>query len=298
MRDQHRARGERHGRTWEDGSMPKAVFIDFDGTFADRGRVPAGHLGAVREARENGHRFLLCTGRPKVMVPTSILDSTFDGLVGAAGGYVEIGGSVLADTRFPMDLAARVIDVLTSYDVGFILEAPHALYGPEGIRERVQAVLGRTFGAAGSDAAVNDILAPLRASQDLSEHSFGKVTIFSSPIPVDDLAAMIGPLVGALPNSVTGLSGHAGEIYLRGVNKAVGIAVASAHLGIARSDIVGIGDGYNDLEMLAHAGTAVVVEGAPPEVVALADHIVAPPDQAGLVRGFAELGLTTSVAGR
>lgn len=111
------------------------MFIDFDGTFADRGQVPAGHVEAVRQARVNGHRILLCTGRPKAMVPHRLLDSVFDGLVAAAGGYVEIGGTILADTRFPTDLAAQVVTVLTSYDVTFILEAPQALYGPVGIRE-------------------------------------------------------------------------------------------------------------------------------------------------------------------
>lgn len=273
--------------------MPKTVFLDFDGTYAHHGRVPAGHVEAVLRARANGHRVLLCTGRPKSLVSPRILEPVFDGLVGAAGGYVEIGGQVLADTRFPEELASRVVTLLTSYDVAFILEAPEAMYGPVGIRERLSDVLGPTLGAAGSPDGMDDILAPVRAVADLTAHSFGKVAIFSSPIPVQELARMIGPLVGALPNSVTGLGGHAGEIHLRDVNKAVGIDVAAAHLGVSRSDIVGVGDGYNDLEMLAHAGTAVVVEGAPPEVLALADHVVASPDRAGLVRGFADLGLTT-----
>lgn len=275
--------------------MRKAVFIDFDGTYAHRGQVPAAHVEAVLRARANGHHLLLCTGRPKSMVPARVL-SVFDGLVGAAGGYVEIGGTILSDTRFPADLSSQVVTVLTSYDVTFILEAPEGLYGPVGIRERMRDVLARTLGSGSSQDAVDDILAPLRASSDLSGHSFGKVSVFNSPIPVDQLARMIGPLVGALPNSVTGLSGHAGEIHLRGVNKAVGIAVAAAHLGVARGDIIGVGDGYNDLEMLAHAGTAVVVEGAPPELLALADHLIAPPERAGLARGFAELGLTTGTA--
>ena len=110
--------------------------------------------------------------------------------------------------------------------------------------------------------------------------------------PVDDLAQMIGPRVGALPNSVTGLSGFGGEIYLRGVNKAVGIELVASRLGITRDEIIGVGDGHNDLEMLSLAGTAVVVEGAPAELLALADLVVAPPERAGLVWGFQELGLT------
>lgn len=273
--------------------VTKAVFIDFDGTYADRGHVPAGHVEAVREARGNGHRVLLCTGRPKSMVPPRILDGVFDGLVGAAGGYVEIGGTVLADTRFPADLAERVVALLTSHDVTFMLEAPEAVYGPIGIGERMRDILGPALGSPGHEDGVDDILSPLIGTDDLGAHSFGKVAIFSSPIPVDELARMIGSRVGALPNSVTGVNGHAGEIHLLGVNKAVGMDLAARHLGIPRADVIGIGDGYNDLEMLAHAGTAVAVDGAPPELLALADHIVAPPHAEGLVTGFAELGLTT-----
>ena len=272
--------------------MPKTVFIDFDGTFADRGQVPKAHLAAVREARSNAHRVLVCTGRPKSMVPDRLLDSVFDGLVAAAGGYVEIDGTILADTRFPEDLAARAVTVLTSYDIAFILEAPEAVYGPVGIRERIREILGQTFGSAGARDMASDILNPLRATNQLSGQSFGKVSVFSSPIPVDDLAQMIGPRVGALPNSVTGLSGFGGEIYLRGVNKAVGIELVASRLGITRDEIIGVGDGHNDLEMLSLAGTAVVVEGAPAELLALADLVVAPPERAGLVRGFHELGLT------
>ncbi|CAL8977736.1 Putative bifunctional phosphatase/peptidyl-prolyl cis-trans isomerase [Tessaracoccus sp. O5.2] len=272
--------------------MPKAVFIDFDGTYADRGQVPAGHVAAVREARRNGHHVFLCTGRPKAMVPPRILDSVFDGMVGAAGGYVEVGDRVLADTRFPGDLAERVVAVLAAHDATFILEAPDALYGPPGIQERLREILGAALGSDGPHDGVDDILRHLRAVPDPAAASFGKVTIFASPVAVSELAHMVGPRVGALPNSVTGLTGHAGEIHLRGVNKAVGIEVAAAHLGVERGDIIGIGDGHNDLEMLAHAGTAVVVEGAAPEVMALADHVVEPPHRSGLVRGFAELGLT------
>ena len=277
--------------------MTKAVFIDYDGTYADRGQIPAGHVEAVRHARENGHHVLLCTGRPRSMVPNRILDS-FDGLIGAAGGYVEIDGTILTDIRFPTDLATQVVELLTSYDASFILEAPEAVYGPVGVRERMHDILTRSFGPAGGQEGVDDILANLHVTDDLGAVSFGKVAVFSSPIPVDELARMMGPLVGALPNSVTGSGDHSGEIHLRDVNKATGIEIVASHLGISRSDTIGAGDGFNDLEMLAYAGTAVAVEGSPPELLALADLIIAPPGREGLVRGFAELGLTTASFGR
>ena len=90
----------------------RAVFLDVDGTGADYGVVPEGHVRAVRAAREAGHRVFLCTGRPASMLPESIRGAGFDGLVASAGAYVEIAGEVLVDRRFPADLAARTVAAL------------------------------------------------------------------------------------------------------------------------------------------------------------------------------------------
>jgi Cof subfamily protein (haloacid dehalogenase superfamily) len=266
------------------------VFIDFDGTFADRGRVPAAHIDAVGRARENGHQVLLCTGRPRAMIPDS-LAATFDGFVGAGGGYVEIDGAVLSDVRFPRELADRVVSVLTSHAATFLLEAPEAVYAPVGTAERLRSLFGSTSWSAEEQSGVNDIVDAVVTPDVLDGVSFGKVAIFHSATPVPVLADLIGPEVGALPNSITGLSGHSGEIYLRGVTKADGMAVAAAHLGVPPSALIAIGDGYNDLEMLAQAGTAVVVENSPEPVLALADHTIPGPDKGGVASGFIDLGL-------
>jgi hydroxymethylpyrimidine pyrophosphatase-like HAD family hydrolase len=75
------------------------------------------------------------------------------------------------------------------------------------------------------------------------------------------------------------------------VDKATGIAVVEARLGLRRSDIVAIGDGINDIEMLSYAGIGVAVEEAPSEVRAVADRIISGPGEEGLVAGFVDLGL-------
>ena len=140
--------------------------------------------------------------------------------VGAGGGYVEVGGVVLADVRFPSELAGRVVSVLTSRAVTFLLEAPEAVYAAPGVKERMRAIFAGTSWSTDGDGGVEDILGAIVACPGLEEVSFGKVAIFHSATPVPDLAAEIGPEVGALPNSVIGLDGHAGEIYLRAVTKA------------------------------------------------------------------------------
>ena len=132
----------------------------------------------------------------------------------------------------------------------------------------------------------------LRTSADLSRTSFAKVTCFDSPVPVGEIAAELGGGVGALPSSIPGMGDSSGELFMAGVHKAVGIAAVVEHLGLSREDVVAIGDGPNDIEMIEYAGVGVAIEGSDEGVLAVADRTAPGPEQEGLVTVFAELALT------
>ncbi|MBW0253980.1 HAD hydrolase family protein [Cellulomonas sp. PS-H5] len=274
-------------------SAPRYVFLDVDGTYAHHGEVPPGHERVVRAARANGHRVLLCTGRPKSMLPDQIRAAGFDGIVASAGGYVEVDGEVLRDQRFPADLAVHAIEVLDRHCAAYLLEAPDALYGRPGVDERLGELLDGHFGRGGADGAASplEILKALETPDDLGSCSFAKITYFGAAIPWPELGAELGDQLGILPSSIAAMGESAGEIYLRGVHKALGIEAVTAHLGVPREDVIAFGDGLNDLEMLEHAGTGVAIEGADPRVLAVADLVVAGPQVEGLVEGFARVGL-------
>jgi Cof subfamily protein (haloacid dehalogenase superfamily) len=273
-------------------ATPHAVFLDVDGTYADFGVVPEGHVAAVRAARAAGHRVLLCTGRPVSMLPTSILGAGFDGLVASAGAYVEVAGEVLVDRRFPTGLAARTVAALDAHAALYVLEAQEALYVPPGASERLRVILDAHFrqspeGPVGSSA----ILDALQPTADRATVPFAKVSVFDSPVAMERLVGAIGEGIAVVANSVADDGRHAGELYQRGISKADGVAAAIAHLGIAREHTIAVGDGANDLEMIAYAGIGIAIEGSIPELLAIADRTAAPPHQEGLVAAFAQLGL-------
>ncbi|HEY5879749.1 MAG TPA: HAD hydrolase family protein [Nakamurella sp.] len=272
--------------------MQRLVFLDFDGTYAHHGVVPAGHVEAVRAVRAAGNGVFLCTGRPRSMIPSGVL-TEFDGFVAAAGGFVEIAGQVLADERFPADLAARVVKLLDGHDVAYLLEAPEAVYGPPGVDRRLAELLAGRLRSTDSPEREGplDILAALRMADDLTGASFGKITYFESPVSISSLAEQIGPEVGVLPSSIPDMGDSAGEIYLTWINKAVGMQKVADHLGVDREQVVGVGDGPNDLEMLEYAGVGVAIAGSNPRVLAVADMVAPGPHEEGLVAAFAELGL-------
>jgi Cof subfamily protein (haloacid dehalogenase superfamily) len=270
----------------------RAVFLDVDGTYADYGVVPEGHVRAVQAARKAGHRVLLCTGRPVAMLPEGILAAGFDGLVASAGAYVEVGGTVLVDQRIPADLAARAVKALDVHDAVYILEAQEGLHAPPAALERLRAILYAHFSKApAGPVGASDIFNKVRPTPDRAAVPFAKVSVFDSPVSMEHLVQEIGGAIAVVANSVADEGSHAGELYQRGISKADGVAAVAAHLGIARQDTIAVGDGPNDLEMLAYAGVGVAIEGAAPELVAIAHRMAARPREEGLVSAFAELGL-------
>ena len=271
----------------------RAVFLDVDGTYADYGVVPAGHVRAVRAAREAGHKVLLCTGRPVSMLPPTILGAGFDGLVASAGAYVEVGGEVLLDRRFPTDLAATAVTALDEHDAVYVLESQESLHVPPAAVARLRTIIEAHFrrGPDGRAIGSSAILDSMRPITNPKAVSFAKISVFDAPIPMELLARQIGEAIAVVENSIADEGRHAGELYQRGISKADGIAAVIAHLGMEREDTIAIGDGQNDLEMIAYAGIGIAIEGSSPELLALADRTAAPPHREGLVAAFAELGL-------
>ncbi len=72
------------------------------------------------------------------------------------------------------------------------------------------------------------------------------------------------------------------NVLAPGVSKGKALETLASHLGISMNEIIAIGDGPNDLSLLATVGLAIVMDNAPDEVKAVADYITLDVDQSGL----------------
>ncbi|GAA1932023.1 HAD family hydrolase [Nocardioides marmoribigeumensis] len=63
------------------------------------------------------------------------------------------------------------------------------------------------------------------------------------------------------------------DLAPKGVSKASGLADVAARLGVPAQDVLAIGDGRNDIEMLQWAGRGVAMGQASDDVQAVADHV-------------------------
>jgi hypothetical protein len=61
------------------------------------------------------------------------------------------------------------------------------------------------------------------------------------------------------------------EIFTPENNKGKGLKYVAEYLNIPRENVIAIGDGHNDIEMIEYAGIGVAVKGSHPDLVAVAD---------------------------
>ncbi len=225
------------------------------------------------------------------MLPAEILASGFDGFVATAGAYVECGGAHAAGLDgFRDELAARALELLDANGALYILETPTATFTRQRVVDAMVEHAARSRNPAAAQG-LHGILDALTVQEDLThdptveDHVIRRVRC-----RFEQIAALIGPEVDAIPRLAARPWRRRGRDVPRGVNKATGIAPAIAHLGLTRDDVMACGDGPNDLEMLEFAGTSVVIEGSAPELLALADLVAAGPEHAGLVDAFVDAG--------
>ncbi len=102
-----------------------AVFIDIDGTLIDDEQKyrPSAEY-AIQQARKNGHKVFLSTGRCKAEIFDYIFDIGFDGLIGSSGGYIEVDHQVLRHLTFKDEDIQRLVEYFKEifdyiFDIGF-----------------------------------------------------------------------------------------------------------------------------------------------------------------------------------
>ena len=275
---------------------PRAVFLDVDGTLVDEaGRIPASARTAVREARANGHQVFLCTGRSLVELWPEILDIGFDGLVAAAGAYVQVGDDVLRHDHLDAAAIGHVRDFFDPLGVQYYFQASDGIFGSPGVREKLRELI---FGWVADDDLLAEFerglfgfIDSIRVDADPLATRITKAIYLDSSVPLDGIRQEFSCNFDIIPSSVPMFGPNSGEMMLAGVHKATGIDVLLERFGIDRADTIALGDSYNDLEMLAHVGVGIAMGNAPGPVRDVADEVTAAPDDDGILLAFLRHGL-------
>ena len=273
----------------------KIIFLDVDGTLVNyEGKLPDSAARAVQQARANGHRVYICTGRSRAEVYPYLWDIGLDGMIGGNGSYVEDGGEVVMHQMMTGAQCRSVVDWLHERGLPFYLESNSGLYASTdfatGAAEAVREYSRRKNGEAGvmtvQDAFPDMIYNGNPYREDVNKISF----VLHSYQDYLDAAA-------AFPDLKAGTWGGSGETALFGdlgvkdITKAHAIDVLLAHLGAERADTIAFGDAKVDIPMLEYCAYGVTMGNGGDEIRAMADFVTDDVEHDGLWNAFRKLGL-------
>jgi hypothetical protein len=252
--------------------MPiRLIASDLDGTLLrDDGTVSGRTRAILARAAERGIRTVLVTGRP----PRWVRD--LPALTGAHTIVVCANGALLYDVDahaiidhapLPSALAVELVDALRidargcvfacemefrfGHDVAYPVRLPPADALVGDVREMVALAPATKLivrdDLIGHEALVDAVRTVVRGRAEVTHSGFGIV-----------------------------------EISAPGVDKARGLRVACARLGIALADTIAFGDMPNDIPMLLEAGHGVAVANAHIDVRSIANEVTASNDEDGV----------------
>lgn len=239
---------------------PKMLALDVDGTLVDfEDQMTERVRSTVRAARDAGLHVVISTGRstPGVMDAVDMLGLD-DGLAVASNGAVTFAYS-------PVEILSTVtFDARET--VKLVLEhVPDAAVAVEEVGR------GYRINKAFPTGEINGEMIE-QSIEDLVAEPVTRVIIRSPGRSAEDFTQLAERL-GL--NRISYFVGYTAWLDLapEGVSKASGLEAICARLGIGAADVLAVGDGLNDLEMLRWAGRGVAMGGSPPQVIEAADDV-------------------------
>jgi hydroxymethylpyrimidine pyrophosphatase-like HAD family hydrolase len=246
------------------------VALDIDGTLLGSDRsVPDVTVDAVGQARRSGHQVVLASGRALVgVLPVARRLGIDEGWVVASNGAV----------------VARVGEAMPG---GYRLEKVHTFDVEPVVRLARAAIPGVQAGAEeiGWGYRVDRLFG--RGLVNGQQRRVSDTELWSVPAPRVILrAAGVLDLVEPLRDLGVTVS-PAGPDWLdvtpRGLSKATALERVRERVGVDRRHTVAVGDGVNDLEMLAWAARGIAMGHAPAAVLGAADEVTGTVEEHGVV---------------
>lgn len=256
--------------------MIQAVFLDVDGTLLSfqTHRVSPGTLEALEALRRQGVRLFVSTGRHYAMLGALHGLFDFDGYVTLSGQYCTAGGRVIH--RNPMSAQAVEELVAAVERSGF---STIFLEGEDIYINRMDA---------GAEQFVRELSVPVppvrQPSYALDRELYQAVTFLPRERE--------GELLDYAPHlRATRWHPQFLDVIPPEGGKDKGIQAVLDHYGIPWENTMAIGDGENDISMIARAGIGVAMGSASREVRQAADYVTGTVDEDGVAEAFRHFGL-------
>jgi Cof subfamily protein (haloacid dehalogenase superfamily) len=268
--------------------MIKLIAIDLDGTLLTKDRMISDeNKQAIKEAKDQGIKVVLCTGRPLLGVVQYLeeLDLREPGDYG-----ITYNGGLVQKTDTGEILSQKTLsrqETLELYQLSRDINIPCNFIDLDRVYEPPYP--------AGRDSLYPQVMNALPfvpiVPEDLSEEAtMNKVVFCYEEETLDNAIAKIPSdffekytLMKSRPFLL--------ELLNKEVNKSRGIAILCELLGIESHEVMAIGDEANDFAMIEFAGIGVAMENATSEIKKIAQFITKNNDEHGVAHAIQKFAL-------
>ena len=276
--------------------MSKVIFIDVDGTLVDyENKLPQSAVEAIRQARKNGHKVYLCTGRSKAEIYPEIWAIGVDGLIGGNGAYVEDNGKVVVHRLITLEQCKRIVDWLHNRGLEFYLESNNGLFASEHFEEAGDPVIKKYAAYKGKNDAetvtIRTIFPDMIFGGELYRDDLNKVSFILNTY--DDYLVANDEFTDLKVGTWGGKGDTAlfGSFGVKGLSKSRGIADLMEHLKADKADTIAFGDSKWDIDMFEYCAVSVCVGDGGDEAKAAATFVTDNVMDDGIYNAFKKLKL-------
>ena len=258
----------------------KLVAADMDGTLIHYNqKLTSRTEKAVRDISDRGIKFILNTGRSNSESELYYDRLPMEYSIFANGTYILNLKTGECPYFFPIDIedARKIYDIYAKFDCLIFVQGDHWVYTVDRAWEKCRRFPEYIEGLATIDL-------PYRYVDDMASF-FDKrkdpVEKFHVSFISHEEAEKAYEELSELPFTIVWCGKYCVEVSNPKADKGMALKWLGEKLGIARDEIMAIGDSGNDRSMIEYAGIGVAMGNAPDALKEIADYVVPSNDEDG-----------------
>lgn len=267
--------------------MIKLIASDMDGTLLnDDHRISEGNLKAIRKAQEMGRHFTIVTGRDYGAVKSYLeeCDLKCECILSNGAEYRDVNGNVIESVYMNKDSVKIVFDILNEAGLCIQLMTNHGSYVSNKESDK-KAIIDRfkLFNPKMNEEEVAEFVEKFHEERgmkyidDVYEILESNVEILKI-VTFDNDEKLIANLKDKLKESTSDLavaSTFSNDIEISDIKAQKGLILAKTikKMGIDKSEVIVLGDSFNDYSMFTEFENSYAMENAIPEIKDIAKYI-------------------------